>query len=189
MASACRWRVHELAALKASQCVLTHSIRSRFAARLRQGKRPDNRMRLWTLHPKYLDPQGLVALWREGLLARAVLRGETRGYKHHPQLERFGSHATPRLAINAYLAAIHAESVARGYDFARSKVGPVRHVQPIAVASGQIRHEWSHLLQKLSVRSPALFNQWRDLAEPECHPLFLSCPGPVASWERVAVPH
>ena len=32
-------------------------------------------MRLWSLHPCYLDPAGLVAVWREGLLARAVLRG------------------------------------------------------------------------------------------------------------------
>ena len=142
-------------------------------------------MRLWTLHPKYLDPQGLVALWREGLLARAVLRGETRGYKHHPQLERFRSHATPRLAIIAYLAAVHAESVSRGYNFARSKVRPVRPVQPIAVSSGQVSFEWSHLLHKLSVRNPALFNQWRGLAEPACHPMFHPHPGPVASWERV----
>jgi len=142
-------------------------------------------MRLWTLHPKYLDPQGLVALWREGLLARAVLRGETRGYKHHPQLERFRSHASPRLAINAYLAAVHAESVSRGYDFARNKVGPVRAVQPIAVSSGQVLYEWSHLLQKLSVRRPALFDQWRGLAEPACHPLFRPQPGPLESWERV----
>jgi pyrimidine dimer DNA glycosylase len=141
-------------------------------------------MRLWTLHPKYLDPQGLVALWREGLLAQAVLRGQTRGYKHHPQLERFRSCASPRLTINAYLAALHAESVARGYHFDGSKLGPVRPVQPIAVSAGQILHEWSHLLQKLSVRSPALFNQWRNLGEPACHPLFRSQPGPVASWER-----
>ena len=56
-------------------------------------------MRLWTLHPKYLDARGLVALWREGLLARAVLRGATRGYRHHPQLHRFLAHASPRLAI------------------------------------------------------------------------------------------
>lgn len=28
-------------------------------------------MRLWSLHPKHLDPQGLVALWREVLLARS----------------------------------------------------------------------------------------------------------------------
>jgi len=141
-------------------------------------------MRLWTLHPKYLDPQGLVALWREALLARAVLRGETRGYKHHPQLERFRLHASPRLAINAYLAAIHAESVARGYSFARDKVGPVRKVPLIAATSGQVGHEWEHLLRKLSGRSPALFEKWRNVDHPSCHPLFRSKPGPVASWER-----
>ena len=142
-------------------------------------------MRLWTLHPKYLDSQGLVALWREGLLARAVLRGKTRGYRHHPQLERFRSHPTPRLAINAYLAAVHAESVARGYAFARDKVGPVRAVRSIAATSGQIGHEWSHLLRKLSRRSPAVFERWRGLDKPACHPMFRSRPGAVASWERV----
>ena len=43
-------------------------------------------MRLWSIHPRYLDSMGLVALWREALLAQAVLRGETKGYKFHPQL-------------------------------------------------------------------------------------------------------
>lgn len=33
-------------------------------------------MRLWTLHPKYLDTKGLVALWREALLAQKVLQGK-----------------------------------------------------------------------------------------------------------------
>jgi hypothetical protein len=141
-------------------------------------------MRLWTLHPRYLDPQGLVALWREALLARAVLRGETRGYKHHPQLERFSSHPSPRLAINSYLAAVHAESVLRGYSFARSKIGPVRAVPPFATTTGQMSCEWEHLLHKLSVRSPVLFTQWQKLDRPACHPLFRSHPGPVASWER-----
>jgi len=143
-------------------------------------------MRLWTLHPQYLDPQGLVALWREGLLARAVLRGETRGYKHHPQLERFKAHASPRSAINAYLAAVHADSVVRGYSFARNKVGPVRSVDRIDVTSGQISYEWEHLLHKLSIRNPALYRQWSKIDRPACHPLFRSKPGPVASWERIA---
>lgn len=83
-------------------------------------------MRLWTLHPKYLDPKGLVALWREGLLARAVLRNGTTGYRHHPQLLRFQSHSTPRTAISAYLAAVLLESEGRGYSFDATKVGPVR---------------------------------------------------------------
>jgi hypothetical protein len=141
-------------------------------------------LRLWTLHPRYLDPQGLVALWREALLARAVLRGLTRGYRHHPQLERFRSHPSPRLAISAYLAAIHAEAVARGYSFDKSKIGPVRSVRPIATTNGQVSLEWQHLLAKLSRRNPALHEHWRKLGSPRCHPLFARVPGPVEPWER-----
>lgn len=141
-------------------------------------------MRLWSLHPKYLDPQGLVALWREGLLARAVLGGRTRGYRHHPQLERFDAHPTPRLAINAYLAAVHAEAARRGYAFDRSRLGPVRPVPPIPVSSGQLGYEWLHLSRKLAVRDPARLVRWRAVAIPTPHPLFRRRPGPVASWER-----
>ena len=143
-------------------------------------------MRLWTLHPRYLDPQGLVALWREALLARAVLRDETRGYRQHPQLERFKAHPSPRLAINAYLLAVHAEATARGYAFDRSKIGPVRAVAPIAASSGQVDVEWQHLLRKLAARSPALFERWRGEEAPECHPLFVAQPGAVATWERMS---
>ena len=141
-------------------------------------------MRLWSLHPRYLDPQGLVALWREALLAKAVLGGRTRGYTRHPQLERFRAHAHPGLAINAYLAAVHDEAGRRGYAFDGTKVGPVSRVDPIAVADAQLAHEWRHLCAKLAVRSPALLARWRDVATTECHPLFQARPGPVASWER-----
>lgn len=141
-------------------------------------------MRLWSLHPKYLDPQGLVALWREALLARAVLRGETRGYTRHPQLERFKAHCHPRLAINAYLAAVHDEAARRGYAFDRSKLGPVRAVQSIPVTSGQLALEWLHLQRKLAIRSPLLLARWENPAMPACHPLFRRRRGPVASWER-----
>lgn len=143
-------------------------------------------MRLWSLHPRYLDPQGLVALWREALLARAVLRGQTRGYTRHPQLERFKAHSHPRLAINVYLAAVHDEATKRGYAFDRSKLGPVRAVQLIPVNSGQLVHEWTHLQQKLAMRSPAVLAQWGNLAIPACHPLFRRQPGPIASWERAS---
>jgi hypothetical protein len=141
-------------------------------------------MRLWSLHPKYLDPQGLVALWREALLAQAVLRGRTRGYRHHPQLERFTSHSSPRLAINAYLGSVYEEALSRGYDFDRSKIGPIRAVPRISVASGQLAHEWQHLLQKLSARNPALYSKWRDVSKPAQHPLFQVRRGSIASWER-----
>ena len=120
-------------------------------------------------------------------MARAVLRDETRGYKHHPQLERFKAHASPRLAINAYLAAVHAEATSRGYAFDRGKIGPLRPVAPIPATSGQIGVEWAHLLRKLEVRSPVLFDRWSGFRKPECHPLFQPGPGPVASWERAPV--
>jgi hypothetical protein len=141
-------------------------------------------MRLWTIHPKYLDPQGLVALWREALLARAVLRGQTRGYRNHPQLDRFRAHDAPRSAINVYLAAIHSEAMARGYNFDKQKIGPLRSVRAISTTTGQILYEWKHLLAKLSVPSRVLCSQWRKVSMPLCHPLFTPVPGLIEPWER-----
>ena len=141
-------------------------------------------MRLWSLHPKYLDPQGLVALWREALLARAVLSGKTRGYRHHPQLARFSSQASPLAAIDSYLQVIQWEATARGYAFDRSKLGRGRVRTRIPVTKGQLEYEWGHLLQKLSVRSPALHEKLACQAERECHPLFAVRAGPVEPWER-----
>lgn len=141
-------------------------------------------MRLWTLHPRYLDAQGLVALWREALLAQAVLRGRTVGYRHHPQLERFRMHEAPRSAINAFLAEVHRESLRRGYAFDRSKLGPVRAPCRIEATRGQVAHEWEHLLAKLRRRSPADYERWRALRAPQPHPIFAVVAGPVAPWER-----
>lgn len=142
-------------------------------------------MRLWSLNPKYLDRQGLVALWREALLAKAVLRGETRGYTRHPQLERFREHPQPESAINFYLGVVHDEATQRGYAFNHSKVGAVEAVGFIPVSTGQLAYEWQHLQGKLAVRNPAVLAQWNDVLEPACHPLFQLSSGPVASWERV----
>lgn len=145
-------------------------------------------MRLWSIHPRYLDSRGLVALWREALLARAVLRGATRGYRHHPQLDRFRAQPRPRMAINAYLAAVHAEALQRGYAFDASKIGPVGQVPAIAVTTDQIGYEWKHLCAKLRVRNPSVLARWQDVERPECHPLFCVQQGPVADWEVQAEP-
>jgi hypothetical protein len=141
-------------------------------------------MRLWTLHPRYLDAQGLTALWRESLLARAVLRGQTRGYTRHPQLLRFRAHPEPEAAIDAYLAAIHAESLARGYRFDAGKLRPSRSDLRLTASSGQLQYEWEHLLRKLGTRSPAVFSRWSGGALPEPHPLFEIIAGPKEPWER-----
>jgi hypothetical protein len=141
-------------------------------------------MRLWSLHPRYLDAKGLVALWREALLARAVLRGETRGYRHHPQLQRFRDCAAPGTALNAYIKAILSEAEARGYAFNRGQVGPRRARVVLTVTRGQLAYEWRHLMRKLRSRSPRLHARWRRLAAPEPHPLFRIVPGGIAAWER-----
>lgn len=141
-------------------------------------------MRLWTLHPRYLDPRGLVALWREGLLARAVLCGRTVGYRHHPQLVRFASHSSPLHAIDTYLAMVLEDASARGHSFDAAKLDTGRTAVQIVVTDGQLTHEWSHLLAKLSARSPALHERWRAVNAPEPHPLFRIVPGPVEPWER-----
>jgi hypothetical protein len=140
-------------------------------------------VRLWTLHPRYLDAPGLVALWREALLAQAVLRGRTRGYRHHPQLMRFQSCESPRAAISAYLLAVYEEAGRRGYRFDRSKIRRC-HYEPIIVTRGQLGYEWERLLGKLRARNTAFYRANRRIARPEAHPLFRIESGPVAPWER-----
>jgi hypothetical protein len=137
-------------------------------------------VRLWSLHPQYLDARGLVALWREALLAQAVLRGLTRGYRYHPQLLRFQGVG----AIAQYLRGVHAESLARGYDFAAAKISRARYDDVIVVPRGQLDYEWQHLLGKLKLRDPARLRQLRLVERPQAHPLFRVVAGPLERWER-----
>jgi hypothetical protein len=141
-------------------------------------------MRLWSLHPKYLDVRGLVALWREALLAQAVLRGQTSGYRHHPQLIRFFDSPAPVSAIAAYLEEVHAEAGRRAYAFDRSKIARVRMPVSIPVTRGQIEYEWQHLLSKLRVRDPGRYERSHAVVAPDCHPLFRPCAGAVEPWEK-----
>ena len=141
-------------------------------------------MRIWSLDPKYLDARGLVALWREGLLAQAVLRGATRGYVHHPQLTRFREHGSPLGSIADYLRAVEQEAANRGYQFSREKISRSRCRDRLVVTRGQLEFEWHHLLKKLSVRAPEQHERLRRLSRPEAHPLFRVVSGAVAPWEK-----
>jgi hypothetical protein len=143
-------------------------------------------MRLWTVHPKYLDPVGLVALWREALLARAVLRGKTQGYRYHPQLTRFRSHSRPVDALNRYLSEVHAEALRRGYRFDPGKLGRLRPGPLIPESAGQLDFEWTHFLKKLKLRQPLRYEELSAVRRPAPHPLFRIVPGPVRTWERGA---
>lgn len=141
-------------------------------------------MRLWSLDPKYLDPAGLVALWRETLLARAVLSGNTRGYQHHPQLTRFKTTRDPVATIDRYLAGVYDEALARDYSFDVSKFVRRRAAAPLSVTSGQIDFEWAHLKRKLRARHPAKYRTLLNITRPEPHRIFRVAPGEIAEWER-----
>lgn len=141
-------------------------------------------MRLWSLHPRYLDARGLVALWREALLAQAVLSGRTTGYVHHPQLSRFRAQDFPRGAIADYLRSVHAEAARRGYTFRARLIGRGRSRAGIAVTRGQLLHEWNHLLAKLAIRDPERRERLESVIRPRPHPSFRVVPGGVEAWER-----
>src|ERR1051325_5543786 len=141
-------------------------------------------MRLWTVHPKYLDAKGLVALWREGLLAQKVLRGRTKGYRHHPQLTRFRAQANPVAAIATYLNHVKQEAARRGYNFDESKIFPRRSGRKLNETRGQLLYEWEHLRTKLKRRDAKQFAACSCISKPEPHPLFNIVRGGVQVWER-----
>lgn len=152
-----------------------------------------------------LDSKGLVACWRETLLAQKVLAGETKGYRNHPQLQRFRATADPMAAIGAYLCGIEAEALVRGYSFNAGLIRvnpplaagcvPGMLAPPLPVTTGQLRYEFEHLMAKVAVRDPAHALVLTDATElprvisdpayvPEPHPLFTVVDGPVEVWER-----
>ena len=140
-------------------------------------------MRLWTIHPRYLDTKGLLAVWREGLLAQQVLQDKTKGYRNHPQLRRFSSSSDAVGAIATYLRGVYEESVQRGYRFDKDKINPMEFDGQIHCTRGQLYYELEHLRQKLKQRDPSRFAEVESIKEPESHPLFRIVEGDVEEWE------
>lgn len=140
-------------------------------------------MRLWSLHPRYLDAKGLLALWREGLLAQKVLAGETKGYRHHPQLQRFRSQPDACGTIAAYLREVQHEAERRGYRFDAAKIGQAAFGVRMTVTRGQLAFELAHLREKLAGRAPEAFQHIVGVNAPEPHPLFKVVPGEIEAWE------
>lgn len=142
-------------------------------------------MRLWTIHPEYLDTKGLLAAWREGLLAQKVLQGGTKGYRNHPQLNRFKASPDPVGAIATYLRSLYEEAVRRGYRFGAEKIAPTDFNGEIVCTRGQLLYEWNHLKEKLKARDAGRYTQVETVAEPKTHPLFRIIEGEVEDWEIV----
>jgi len=141
-------------------------------------------VRLWTIHPRYLDACGLVAAWREALLAQKVLAGGTRGYRHHPQLARFKEQPDPLGAMAMFLTGLAEEAQSRGYSFDVTKISRCQCRGQIPETRGQLLYEWGHLRAKLRSRAPQLNRKLRAVRLPEAHPLFRIIPGAVRDWEK-----
>jgi Pyrimidine dimer DNA glycosylase len=141
-------------------------------------------MRLWSLHPSLLDAKGLVALWREALLAQKVLQGNTAGYRAHPQLHRFRESADPLGAISTYLWAVHDEGTAREYVFDAGKIVLERRFLTLTVTHGQLAFERDHLQAKLRQRCPERLRTFRRKLPIKTHPLFVVIQGAIEPWER-----
>ena len=144
-------------------------------------------MRLWTIHPSYLDAKGLTALWREGLLAKKVLSGLTKGYRNHPQLNRFSNHPEPIKAINCYLNLVWQEAELRKYNFDKTKISPIKveDIKPIPVTTGQIQYEFHHINKKLKNRAPELFEKNKNEKKIKTIIIFKQVAGPVEPWEKI----
>lgn len=142
-------------------------------------------MRIWSLHPKYLDSKGIVALWRETLLAKNVLEGHTKGYKNHPQLNRFKELKTPLDAINYYLSEVYNEALKRGYNFNKEKFDKNPSSVNINVTREQMSYEKKHLLNKLKIRDPEKFKTINNNTDFEPHPIFTIINGDVEPWEII----
>lgn len=141
-------------------------------------------MRLWSLHPSLLDRAGLVTLWREALLAQKVLAGTTKGYRHHPQLDRFRQTRNPARAIAIYLWTVADEAKERGYDFDISKIAMPRGMVTISVTRGQLAYELTHLKQKLRQRDPKRLRLIGQCEPVKVNSTFRAVEGPIAPWER-----
>lgn len=140
-------------------------------------------MRLWSLHPQYLDTKGLTACWREGLLARKVLLGQTKGYRNHPQLIRFRGTQDPVAAIDVFLSAILDQALLRGYNFDATKINVDSQAKKIEVTKGQLEYEFEHLKKKLSVRDKTALGRLESVTEIIANPLFDVVNGGVEYWE------
>lgn len=140
-------------------------------------------MRLWSLSPSLLVPMGLIALWRESLLAKKVLEGKTKGYRHHPQLIRFRCQSN-LTHINLYLQIIFENSKKRGYNFDSGKFVPTDPIIQIPVTQGQIDYEFNFLKVKLKSRAPSFLARMEEMG-PLVNPIFSVIPGDIEPWEKV----
>lgn len=161
-------------------------------------------MRVWSIHPAYLDTKGLVASWKEGIQGLNALRnprkpnGKWAMFAHHPQLIRFKRFENPELCLSEYLHFIADEADRRNYNFNRNLILPRLDENPyqIWITCGQLIYEWDFLSHKVTCRTgfweygkPTINGKStvETIASWSCvvHPMVVLIPGDIECWEKV----
>ena len=117
-------------------------------------------------------------------MALTVLKGDTLGYRNHPQLKRFKSAGSPLDTLKCYLRHIYLEAEGRGYRFDLSKLGKIGKSDSLEVTRGQLKYEITHLKKKLKIRDPSRLKSLKQVDVPKAHPLFVPIEGDIEEWER-----
>ena len=123
------------------------------------------------------------------MLAKHVLQGKTKGYKNHPQLNRFKKTKNPVDSIDHYLSYVLLEARSRNYHFDASKIAASFKRSKLTVTKGQMDYEVKHLLRKLKIRDPKRFRQLKSVRSFEPHPMFRIKKGDMESWEVMPADH
>jgi len=141
----------------------------------------DPAVRLWTIHPRYLDDEALREAWRDGLNLRRALKIGSKAAEPCPDAAPWIAESRqPVRALDLYLHAIHGEARRRGRSFDASKLGPVDTKTKIPIPSSWVSADWRDLRAIVAKRSPGFFPRIESVQRPHCHPAFrrVSTPSP-----------
>lgn len=118
-------------------------------------------------------------------MARKVLLGKTKGYRFHPQLQRFKESSEPLLHIDHYLSHVYQEALKRGYRFDAGKIvfSPLK--KKLVVSRGQLEYEFQHLMNKLKIRDRDKFLELKKINKLSASPFFRVVKGKLADWEKI----
>lgn len=161
-------------------------------------------MRLWTIHPSFLDQKGLCGLWRETLVGlKALEKGPGAPWYNHPQLARFKVYPNGLAMLAEYAEHVLDEGHKRGYNFNTALLEPYLELYEmnfdgcIMVTKGQFDYEVEHFIRKLASRDEMRYQLYmekmgpRSLYQPKIevfvpNPVFRIVDGPIEVWEKVS---
>lgn len=142
-------------------------------------------MRIWSIHPSYLDSAGINGCWRESLLAQKILNGHNFSYKNHSQMKRFYSDRESLLAIGTYLYYIYLESVKRNYNYDFNKILYFNNNYKMQVTENQLLYEFNLLQWKLKKRNYKKYLENKNIKEIFPNNIFDVKEGQIESWEKI----